>query len=169
MNWRRFCGGCCHGPWSAAAKIFGATEATHFTTCLTKSVPLLLPPEHHPVQNAPVGPRPRQEECAEGSTSYLFTEFIALVPKRFVSPLKTGCIISLNAPLPPSVVRSGMHPRGSPERCHPFALCGWRRCSRLLSSSPCLRRAVVRCAALRCGALRCGVVRCLSGVIGQPP
>lgn len=59
-----------------------------------------------------------EEECEPGRTEVLFTEFVSLVPKRFVSPLKTGCIISLNAPLPPSLERSTMHPEGTCAHCY---------------------------------------------------
>ncbi len=54
----------------------------------------------------------RAEMCGPGSSEVLFVEFVALVPHRFVSALKTGCIISLNPPKPPSLERSAMHPRG---------------------------------------------------------
>mgnify|MGYP000250283951 FL=1 len=57
-----------------------------------------------------------QEECEDGSSELLFTEFISVVPSRFVVPLETGCIISLGSPKPPSVERSEMHPRGDSEQ-----------------------------------------------------
>jgi hypothetical protein len=41
-----------------------------------------------------------------------FPDFIALVPAKFVVPLKTGCIVELNAPRPPSVERSAMTQQG---------------------------------------------------------
>lgn len=51
-----------------------------------------------------------QEECGDDPL-VAFGDFLSVVPARFVTMLKTGCIIDLNEQRPMNVERSSMHPK----------------------------------------------------------